>query len=60
MLTDIEHDSSILLEWFRDNLMTLNVDKCQILFSGHKYEHMRTSLSDEMGRKCSHTIKNFD
>ena len=27
--------------------MTLNVDRCQLLFSGHKHEHMFASLSDE-------------
>ena len=47
VLTDVEHDSSILLEWFRDNFMTLNADKCHLLFSGHKHEHMFASLSDE-------------
>ena len=46
-MTDVEHDSSILLEWFRDNFMTLNADKCHLLFSGHKHEHMFASLSDE-------------
>ena len=24
VLTEVEHDSSILLEWFRDNFMTLD------------------------------------
>ena len=47
VLTDVEHDSTILLEWFRDNFMTLNADKCHLLFSGHKHEQMFASLSDE-------------
>ena len=47
MLTDVEHDSTILLEWFRDNFMTLNADKCHLLFSGHRHEQMFASLSDE-------------
>ena len=47
VLTDVEHDSSILLEWFRDNFMTLNADKCHLLLSGHKREHMFASLFGE-------------
>ena len=46
-LTYVEHDNLILLEWFHDNLMTLNTDKCHLLCSGHKHEHMFASLSDE-------------
>ena len=46
-LTYVEHDSLILLEWFHDNLMTLNADKFHLLCSGHKHEHMFASLSDE-------------
>ena len=47
VLTDAEFDSSILLEWFRDNFMALTADKYHLLFSGHKHEHMFASLSDE-------------
>ena len=47
MLADVEHDTSILLERFRDIFMTLNADKCHLLFSGHKHEHMFASLADE-------------
>ena len=34
----VEHDCSLLVEWFRDNYLTLNADKCHFLVSGHKYE----------------------
>ena len=38
VMTDVEHDCSILIEWFLDNFLTLNVDKCHLLVSGFKYE----------------------
>ena len=39
-LTNVEHDCAILVEWFVDNFMTLNADKCHLLVSGFKYEAM--------------------
>ena len=47
MLADVEHDRSILLEWFYDKFMTLSTDKYHLLVSGHKHKHMFVSLSDE-------------
>ena len=59
-LTYVEHDSLILLEWFHDNLMTLNADKFHLLCSGHKHEHMFASLSDEtIWEEIAITIRNF-
>ena len=36
LMIDVEHDCSLLVEWFRDNYLTLNADKCHLLVSGHK------------------------
>ena len=38
VLINIEHDSNLILEWFRDNYMTLNEDKCHLLVYGNKHE----------------------
>ena len=38
VLIDLEHDSNLILEWFRDNYMTLNEDKCHLLVYGNKHE----------------------
>ena len=40
VLTDVEFDRSIFLEWFCDNFMTLSADKYHLLFSRHKHEHV--------------------
>ena len=60
-LTNVEHDSLILLEWFCANFMTLNDDKCHLLISGHKNEHIFTSLSDDTKwEENAVTKRNFD
>ena len=40
VMIQLEHDSNTLLDWLRDNFMTLNEDKCHPLVSGHKHECM--------------------
>ena len=35
-----EHDSFLATEWFENNSMKLNDDKCHFLVSGHKYENV--------------------
>ena len=48
VMEDVEHDCSILVEWFRDNYLTLNADKCHLLVSGFKYEAMYASVGDAL------------
>ena len=38
LITRLEHDVALAIEWFESNYMMLNQDKCHFLFSGHKYE----------------------
>ena len=60
VMIDFEHDCSLLVEWFRDNYLTLNADKCHLLVSGHKYEAMYASVRCViMGGKLSKIIR-FD
>ena len=39
-MTSVEHDCAILVEWFRDNVRTLNAKKYHILVSGNKEEEL--------------------
>ena len=32
----LEHDTALAVEWFEDNFMKLNQDKCHLLVPGHK------------------------
>ena len=39
LINRLEHDSFLAIEWFENNSMKLNDDKCHLLISGHKYEN---------------------
>ena len=47
-MTNVEHDCSILVEWFRDNFMILNAEKRHLVsgVSGHKNELMFAKVGD--------------
>ena len=34
----LEHDTALAVEWFENNFMKLNQDKCHLLVSGYKHE----------------------
>ena len=40
VIRSLEHDSCLAIEWFENNYMKQNKDKCKVLIAGHKYEHM--------------------
>ena len=37
-ISRLEHDTTVAVEWFENNLMKLNPDKCHLLVSGHSIE----------------------
>ena len=47
-ITNVEHDCSLLVEWFRDNYMTLNVPKCHLLVSGFRNEAIFAKVGDAL------------
>ena len=46
VLIVLEHDSNLILEWFRDNYMTLNESKCHLLVSGHRDEFVFAKIGN--------------
>ena len=40
VLGNLEHHSDRAISWFECNYMRLKTDKCHLLVSGHRYEHM--------------------
>ena len=40
LINRLEHDSYLAIEWFENNSMKLNQDKCLLLVSGFKYENV--------------------
>ena len=39
LIKRLEHDSFMAIEWFENNNMKLNQDKCHLLVSGYKNEN---------------------
>ena len=40
----LRNDSYLATKWFEFNFMKLNKEKCHLLISGHKYEHMFSKI----------------
>ena len=38
LINSLEHDSSLAIEWFQNNYMKLNEDKCNLLAGGYKHK----------------------
>ena len=47
LIKRLEHDSLQAIEWFQNNNMKLNQDKCHLLMSGCKYENVWAQIGDE-------------
>ena len=43
----LKHDSLLAIEWFENNNMNLNQDKCHLLVSGYKQENDWAQIGDE-------------
>ena len=42
----LEHDTALAVEWFENNFMKLNQDKCHLLVSGHKHETVWAKIGE--------------
>ena len=47
LIKRLEHDSFLIIEWFENNNMKLNQDKCHLLVSGYKNENVRANIGNE-------------
>ena len=44
LISRLEHDSYLAIEWFENNSMKLNQDKCHLRVSGFKYENIWANI----------------
>ena len=44
LISRLEHDYVLVIEWFECNYMKRNHDKCHLLISGHKYESVWANI----------------
>ena len=48
----LERNSELETQWFEDNYVKVNTGKCDLLISGHKYEHQWVQTGKDMvGKK---------
>ena len=43
----LEENSDLAISWFQNNYMKLNTDKCHLLMSGFKYEHIWAQIGKD-------------
>ena len=43
----LEHDSFVAIEWFENNNMKLNLDKCRFLVCGYENENFGANIRNE-------------
>ena len=46
LISRLEHDSRLAIEWFRSNYMKLNQGKCHLLVSGYKHEKIWARIGE--------------
>ena len=46
LITTLQHDSFLAIEWFENDLLKRNDDKCHLLISGHKYENVWAQIGN--------------
>ena len=55
LIKRLEHDSFLAIEWFENNNMKLNQDKCHSLVSGYKNENVWANI----GRKRKKALQSY-
>ena len=44
----MERNFSIAIDWFQNNYMKMNSDKCHLLVAGHKFEQIRAKVGTDL------------
>ena len=42
----LEHDTKLAIEWFENNCMKLNKDRCHLVVAEHKYETLWANIGE--------------
>ena len=46
LMERLEHDTKLAIEWFENNYMKLNEDKCHLLVAEHRYETLWANIGE--------------
>ena len=48
VLSKLEQNSELAISWFNYNYMKMNTEKCHLIISGHKHEHLWAKIGDSI------------
>ena len=48
VLNELERNSNFAIDWFQNNYMKMNSDKCHLLVAGHKFEQIWTKIGTDL------------
>ena len=46
VLCKLENNANNAIQWFKNNHMKMNPDKCKLIIAGHKWEHVWANIED--------------
>ena len=46
LICRLEHDTARAVQWFENNFIKLNQDKCRLLISGHKHQTVWAKIGE--------------
>ena len=47
VLIELENHPDMAFNWFENNYMKINLDKCHLLISGHKFYHLWAKIGSD-------------
>ena len=48
VLNELERNSYVAIDWFQNNYMKMNSEKCYLLVTGHKFEQMWAEIDTDL------------
>ena len=46
VIEKLEKSSQLAIKWFNNNYIKLNAEKCELLITGHRFEHLRLNVGE--------------
>ena len=47
-LNELERNRNITIDWFQNNYVKMNSDKCHLLVAGHKFERIWAKIGTDL------------
>ena len=57
-LNELERNRNITIDWFQNNYVKMNSDKCHLLVAGHKFEQIWAKIGTDLIWESKNTRNN--